>query len=354
MSKRALKIRHNVIVETLETANQWQRIPLAEWTRGWLIQARETVSLDVSLLPGRRRWFTLRPGTAHSQLGNPRFVWVRSATANVNVEILEWGDEEAAEFGLLGQMLRQSAPSRVQLQALTSGITYADLLVESATNPNLLVGIRQATRQAVVNTLATALSTGSQALVVKAGIGGIAGTVVTAPVQFQSAYSDVGLAIGVHARIYALSSATGLPTPLTDVPYVDPLVVASGILVGNFPLSLDAADANNTTQPRKRDFIYRQIVLIEPLTDTAFDTRTGIRAFSLLVNNTGAAASWDVELEGSLNGSNWVTIVNHLTADGSGTTKNPANQTNPYRHVRVRRVNTAGGGSVTATYFGMP
>ncbi len=240
------------------------------------------------------------------------------------------------------------------IQALTSAGVPVQLQAESTTTPNLLVGIRQSTRQAVVNTYATALAAGSQALFTKSAVGGVAGTSVTQPVQFQSPYLDTGLAIGVHARMYALSSVSGLPTALTDIPYADPLTVASGILTGNFPISLNAADDTNTTQPRKRDFIYRSIVLTEPLDDTSFDTRTAMRAFTLLVVNTGGAASWNVELQGSLDNTNFATIINHVTADGSGTHKSPATQTNPYRYIRVRRTNTLGLNSVTAYYMGTP
>lgn len=60
--------------------------------------------------------------------------------------------------------------------------------------------------------------------------------------------------------------------------------------------------------------------------------------YSLSVNETGGAAtSWTVVLEGSLDGTNWTTLITHARTDGVGVMKWPADAIRrPVRYLRAR------------------
>ena len=77
--------------------------------------------------------------------------------------------------------------------------------------------------------------------------------------------------------------------------------------------------------------------------------------FSLSVNETGGAAtSWTVVLEGSLDGTNWTTIITHARTDGVGVMKWPADAIRrPVRFLRSRcsAVVLGAATKITATFL---
>jgi hypothetical protein len=97
---------------------------------------------------------------------------------------------------------------------------------------------------------------------------------------------------------------------------------------------------------------------------TALDmSAQGAKFYSLQVKGTGAAATaWEVILQGSLDGTNWTTLLTHRNDDSDPVVASADGQTiylpvpTPMLHIRSRCVSvTLGSASnVTATIVGMP
>lgn len=91
------------------------------------------------------------------------------------------------------------------------------------------------------------------------------------------------------------------------------------------------------------------MVVAGPLTLSRADTFTttangttvnhagmAFKYFTVLVKGTGAAATtWDVRLEGSLDGTNFTQIIQHTNTDGDGVNK-PATLPTVYNYFRSR------------------
>jgi hypothetical protein len=71
---------------------------------------------------------------------------------------------------------------------------------------------------------------------------------------------------------------------------------------------------------------------------TATSSQHPLKFFALQVKGVGAAAtSWDVRIEGSLDGSNFTPIVWHTASDGDGAVKgSTATFVTPYPIIRVK------------------
>jgi len=78
------------------------------------------------------------------------------------------------------------------------------------------------------------------------------------------------------------------------------------------------------------------------------------RSFGIQVKATGAVTSWDVRLEGSLNGVQFTTIIQHTNADGDGITKWNVNQSaNANFRSRCVAIVLGGGTNVVVTILGV-
>jgi len=75
--------------------------------------------------------------------------------------------------------------------------------------------------------------------------------------------------------------------------------------------------------------------------------------FSLQVNQTGTVTSWTVVLEGSLDGTNFTTLITHTDADGSGTVKTASGKPALYFRSRCSAITLGAGTNVIATILGM-
>jgi len=119
--------RYEILNTTLTPLNAWIRINVPEWTKGWLLQARADQTIEFSLLPGRRRQFTLKAGQVHGELGNPGFIWARATQVSSTVaETLFWDDEDAALAGLTALILSQSRGPVTRPQTLNPGNIWTD------------------------------------------------------------------------------------------------------------------------------------------------------------------------------------------------------------------------------------
>lgn len=90
---------------------------------------------------------------------------------------------------------------------------------------------------------------------------------------------------------------------------------------------------------------------------TASATGWPPKHFALQVVGTGAAATaWEVRLEGSLNGSNWMEMARHTQNDGDGIVVPQGFGPFPLLHLRTRCVSVTLGGAtnIVATLLGVP
>lgn len=90
-----------------------------------------------------------------------------------------------------------------------------------------------------------------------------------------------------------------------------------------------------------------------PTQDVSFYPK---KVFSLQVNKTGAVTSWDVVLEGSLNGSTWTTILEHTnTTPGDGKMMSTGALLTPVLYFRTRPVSLVlgGGTNIITSSMGM-
>lgn len=79
-----------------------------------------------------------------------------------------------------------------------------------------------------------------------------------------------------------------------------------------------------------------------------------VKFFALQVVKSGAVTVWDVRLEGSIDGTNFTTILTHTNATGDLLTVwQAAGGLNPVRYFRARLVSITGGTNVTAYIVGM-
>lgn len=63
---------------------------------------------------------------------------------------------------------------------------------------------------------------------------------------------------------------------------------------------------------------------------------TGAKFFTIQVKGRAAGATaWTVDVQGSLNGTEWTTIVSHGTADADGTVKNSGATPWPVLYIRI-------------------
>lgn len=312
----------DVLNDTLTTANVWQKILLPSWTQGWMVQCRTSVDLDLSLLPGHRRWWTLRGGSAHGELGNATFFWARSTVAGVVVETVVWGDQDAAAMGIA---VLTAGPVAKLIGQVSPGV-YAELLVQSALTPNLRTAIYSgATGPAPV----TALSTNQ----VDADVGLTTRAIVYGRDVFTALYR----------RIEAQEADDG------QGPFIGAMSLQTASFVYNFePLS--------GAPVIDRGLVKRTKTLLGPNSTDAISINTvsGLSKFSLQVNNSGAAANWTVILEGSNDNITWTTLLTHTdVAPGNGQIVFPAAGISTLvQYLRVRRTADGGGGTVTAIYIG--
>ncbi len=82
---------HDILNTTLSIANTWILIKLPYETESWLMQARTSVAINWRLGRKSKEFMTLKAGYVHVEDTSPRFIWVRSATAGVVVELEIWG-----------------------------------------------------------------------------------------------------------------------------------------------------------------------------------------------------------------------------------------------------------------------
>lgn len=82
---------HQVQNVTLTPANVWVIVKFPWWTESWMMQARTAVNIDWRPTGRRTLTLTLKAGYVHFEDTNPRFIWARSATAGVVLELRVWG-----------------------------------------------------------------------------------------------------------------------------------------------------------------------------------------------------------------------------------------------------------------------
>jgi hypothetical protein len=83
----------------------------------------------------------------------------------------------------------------------------------------------------------------------------------------------------------------------------------------------------------------------------------GMSRFSLQVKQTGAVTSWIVDLQISLNGMDWITVISHTKAgDGDGAIVFTGTTTYPALYFRANcsAIVLGGGTNVVATILGLP
>lgn len=104
------------------------------------------------------------------------------------------------------------------------------------------------------------------------------------------------------------------------------------------------------------------------LTDTFTTTGVGasgsktssaqpFRYYTLVVKATGTVTSWTVLLEGSLDGTNWTTLVTHTNAapgDGLAIFETTAPQPVTYVRLRCSAITLGAGTNVVATALALP
>lgn len=82
-------------------------------------------------------------------------------------------------------------------------------------------------------------------------------------------------------------------------------------------------------------------------------TAQPFKAYALQVKGTGAAAtSWDVRLEGSLDGTNWQQILQHNATDGSVVWSNANVMPCTYIRTRCAAVTLGGATNIVAKAIG--
>lgn len=79
-----------------------------------------------------------------------------------------------------------------------------------------------------------------------------------------------------------------------------------------------------------------------------------LKCFSLVVAATGPVTSWDIVLEGSINGTNYTTILNHTDTIGNGETVFSGVLTSPvlYFRTRCQSIVLGSGTNVVVTVLG--
>ena len=85
--------------------------------------------------------------------------------------------------------------------------------------------------------------------------------------------------------------------------------------------------------------------------DTTRLTASPCRSFALQVVSDGVTA-WTVLLQGSVDGTNWVTLATHAHTDGSGAILWTTDKPVPY--VRANVTTITGGTSLAVSYAGVP
>lgn len=76
-------------------------------------------------------------------------------------------------------------------------------------------------------------------------------------------------------------------------------------------------------------------------------TRNPLNSFSISVKGTGASPTlWGVRFQGSLDGTNWTTLLNHSTVTGDGVAVSSGNNFMPMDYIRIN-VNSLTLGSAT-------
>lgn len=90
-----------------------------------------------------------------------------------------------------------------------------------------------------------------------------------------------------------------------------------------------------------------------PVTKASIAAPAFVATHTLQVKGTGAApTAWSVTLEGSLDGTNWTTLMTHTAADGSSQFADSL----PVTYVRVNVVSLTLGGAtdITVSFLSIP
>lgn len=82
---------HDVLNTTVTSTGTWVLIRIPYWCESWMMQVRTSVTVDWRVGRKSKEFMTLKAGYVHMEDTSPRFVWVRSATAGVVVEVEVWG-----------------------------------------------------------------------------------------------------------------------------------------------------------------------------------------------------------------------------------------------------------------------
>ena len=135
-------------------------------------------------------------------------------------------------------------------------------------------------------------------------------------IQVANALNSVGTGIAAAGLVAQLDDTS--PTTITENQFGNVRMTPRRAILTGAEVS-DRSDTYTTTA-----------------NGTTVDIGAGssMKYFSIQVVQTGTVTSWDVRLEGSLDGTNFSQIVAHTNADGSGTVK--ASSVFPVRYFRSR------------------
>lgn len=223
-----------------------------------------------------------------------------------------------------------------------------------------------ASTQRVVLATDVALPTGTNAIGTVTAVGAAAAGAAPSGNPVQCGFIDATGVIGVPRTLTILGSPVMIQTLIgaASAGFVDSF--NSALLVtgdeqhdapdagsphkigGKAVSARPTAVANNDRANAYFDLVGREVIRMD--FDTRADTFTGtgngttvdtstnpLKSFSIQVKGTGASATtWDIRLEGSLDGTNFTQILQHTTADLDGIVKWSGAGLSPSLHFRSR------------------
>lgn len=165
-----------------------------------------------------------------------------------------------------------------------------------------------------------------------------AGLPVTGPIAIYTPSAPIS--VNTPAAAFPVSGTISINTPTANLPVSGTLSVntptanwpITGTVSINTPTAPLSINTPTAALPVSGTFWQANQPVIEPFntrSDTFTTTGNGttvtvttapLSCFSIQVTQTGTVTSWDVRLEGSLDGTTWTQILQHTQVTGSGTT----------------------------------